>query len=82
MEELAADIAVGMSDTRAVLGAVETQKNRWDKQEARRVSMCLVRRLCSLIPAAAQAMRMPLQPCFLCVERAFLQSKLPHWSCT
>jgi hypothetical protein len=50
MEELAANISVGMTDTRAVLGAVETQEKRWDKQETLRVSMRLVMHLCSLVP--------------------------------
>lgn len=40
MEELAADISTEMTGTRAVLGAVESQQEQWDKQEKGRVSVC------------------------------------------
>ena len=36
MEQLAADISSEMTDTRAVLGAVETQEKRWDTFHAKR----------------------------------------------
>lgn len=66
MEDLAANLSSEMTDTRAVLGAVETHEKRWDKQEKLRVSSRLVaycfRNSVSLAPRSMRGV-MPAQSC-------------------